>query len=72
MVLIFGYDRKSNKEKRFVWKPLFFRNTWRNNKKVIIIDWGFWSLRYYPKENLDSFFKTINKENIKKYFERAY
>jgi hypothetical protein len=62
MILILEQDLRRHNGKRWVWKPLFFRNemfgrtTWR-------IGWGFWSLSYYASPGLKDFLDYIREGN---------
>ena len=83
MILIFEQDTVTSvggnmhfyyfeKSYRFIWKPLFFKDKWKRNKKSWTISWGLWSLSYYPEKCLDSFFETVKKKGIRRYYGRAY
>ena len=82
MVLLFEQDMETRiagnthfwwfeKSCYFVWKPLLFKDKWKN-KKMWTISWGLWSLSYYPEENFNSFFENVNKKNTRRHYGRAY
>ncbi len=63
MILIFEQDKRPREGKKWTWRPMIFRGSWKN-KKTWRVGWGLWTLSYYPESGLRDFFEYIKGNNV--------
>jgi hypothetical protein len=62
MILLLEQDTRKHGNKRFLWKPFWFKATWKG-KKTWRIGWGLWSISCYPEPGIKEFFDYIRGNN---------